>query len=112
MACSGARGICWAISGATPVRLALSIWRGLLWVFTLAAYRVLMVWVYSRTGSLVLAQLMHAAFTGGQAILGGTGAPGEYLVWYGGFAAALWVGVAALAVAMKNKRPALKVSAA
>jgi hypothetical protein len=71
-----------------------------------------MVWVYSRTSNLVLAQLMHAAFTGGQAIFGGTGAPGEYLVWYGAFAAALWLGEAALALATRNAQPALKVSAA
>jgi len=65
--------------------------RGLLWVVTLTAYRVLMVWVYSKTASLSLMQLMHASFTGGQALWEPTLAPTDYLLWYGIFAAALWV---------------------
>lgn len=36
----------------------------LYWVAVLTVYRVLMTWVYSKTGSLLLAQLMHAASTG------------------------------------------------
>jgi uncharacterized protein len=35
----------------------------------LPAYRVLMVWVYDRTGSLLLAMLMHASLTATQLIL-------------------------------------------
>lgn len=65
--------------------------RGLLWVVTLTAYRVLMVWVYSKTASLGLMQLMHAGFTGGQALWEPPLAPTDYLLWYGLFAAALWV---------------------
>ena len=65
--------------------------RGLLWVVTLTAYRVLMVWVYSKTASLSLMQLMHAGFTGGQALWEPPLAPTAYLLWYGSFAAALWV---------------------
>jgi membrane protease YdiL (CAAX protease family) len=34
------------------------------WVGALAAYRVLMTWVYSHTRSVLLAQLMHLCFTG------------------------------------------------
>lgn len=65
--------------------------RGLLWVVTLTAYRILMVWVYSKTTSLSLMQLMHAGFTGGQALWEPPLAPADYLLWYGSFAAALWV---------------------
>lgn len=65
--------------------------RGLLWVVTLTAYRILMVWVYSKTASLSLMQLMHASFTGGQALWEPPLAPTAYLLWYGLFAAALWV---------------------
>lgn len=64
--------------------------RGLLWVVTLTAYRILMVWVYRKTTSLGLMQLMHASFTGGQALWEPPLAPTDYLLWYGIFAAALW----------------------
>jgi membrane protease YdiL (CAAX protease family) len=64
--------------------------RGLLWVVTLTAYRILMVWVYSKTTSLGLMQLMHASFTGGQALWEPPLAPTDYLLWYGIFAVALW----------------------
>lgn len=65
--------------------------RGLLWVVTLTAYRILMVWVYSKTTSLSLMQLMHAGFTGGQALWEPPLAPTAYLLWYGSFAVALWI---------------------
>lgn len=65
--------------------------RGLLWVVTLTAYRILMVWVYNKTASLSLMQLMHAAFTGGQALWEPPLVPANYLLWYGSFAIALWL---------------------
>lgn len=65
--------------------------RGLLWVVTLTAYRILMVWVYSKTSSLGLMQLMHAGFTGGQALWEPPLPPADYLLWYGLFAATLWL---------------------
>ncbi|MCE7984528.1 MAG: CPBP family intramembrane metalloprotease [Caldilinea sp. CFX5] len=65
--------------------------RGLLWVVTLTAYRILMVWVYSKTSSLGLMQLMHAGFTGGQALWEPPLPPTDYLLWYGLFSAALWL---------------------
>src|SRR5215510_12432124 len=63
-----------------------------LWcIGSFAAYRVLMSWVYSRTCSLLLAQLLHAAFTGGQALLSPPLNPGlPSLVWYAAFAGLLW----------------------
>lgn len=76
-----------------------SLWlpRIVLWVAALTAYRVLMVWVYQHAdGSLLVSQLMHASFTGSQAILVPTLAPVEHFVWYGPFTLALWSLVAVL----------------
>jgi membrane protease YdiL (CAAX protease family) len=69
------------------------------WIVALTAYRVLIAWVYSHTGSLLLAQLMHATFTGGQALLEPAAASAtERLLWYGAFAVALWIVVAGVFV--------------
>ncbi|HEU0033732.1 MAG TPA: type II CAAX endopeptidase family protein [Kofleriaceae bacterium] len=69
------------------------------WVVALTAYRVLMTWVYSQTGSLLIAMGMHASFTGSQAWFWppGTSTLGDEVVWYGVFAVALWGVVAAVA---------------
>lgn len=67
----------------------------------LPAYRVLMVWVYDRTGgSLPVAMLMHASLTASLPLIlmpraTGVALSASYLV----LAAALWVVVAAVAVA-------------
>lgn len=67
----------------------------LLWMAALTAYRVLMGWVYSRTASLLLGQLMHASFTGSQFLLSPQAAStAQNVLWYGLFAAALWAVVA------------------
>jgi len=69
-------------------------------VATLTAYRVLMVWVYERTGSLLVAILMHASYIFSTLFVLApptTGLP--FLTYSGAFAAALWVVVAAVAVA-------------
>jgi uncharacterized protein len=74
----------------------------LFYVGVLPAYRVLMVWVHDRTdGSLLVAMLMHASLTGSVlfvfmplAISGVT-----LLSWYLVLAAALWILVAAVALA-------------
>ena len=66
----------------------------------LPAYRVLMVWVYDQTASLLLAILMHAALTGGVALL--IMPPemkgGPLVAWYLLIAGILW-GAAALVAA-------------
>src|SRR5690606_19097775 len=51
------------------------------YIGALPAYRVLMVWVYDRTGSLLLAMLMHASLSASTLILQplSTGAP--YWTW-------------------------------
>jgi len=73
----------------------------LFYLGSLPAYRVLMVWVYDRTGeSLLLAMLMHASFSASMLIqqpLGLALVPG--LAWNLVLAAALWVIVGAVALA-------------
>lgn len=66
------------------------------WLVPLTAYRVLMTWLYSRTGSLLVAMAAHASYTGWQATLtpAATMTPGESLVWYAAFAVAISIAVA------------------
>ena len=64
------------------------------WIVALTAFRILMTWAYRHTGSLLLAMLLHAASTGAQALLWPVGAtPRAELLWYGLFAASLWIAV-------------------
>jgi hypothetical protein len=64
----------------------------LLWLVALPAYRVLMVWVYNNTGSLLVSQLMHASFTGSQFLLTpSAGSIADGVLWYFIFAAILCV---------------------
>ena len=73
----------------------------LFYVGSLPAYRVLMVWVYDRTGeSMLVAMLMHASFSASMLIqqpLGLALVPG--LAWNLVLAVALWVVVGAVALA-------------
>jgi hypothetical protein len=79
--------------------------RGLsLLVGQLLAYRVLMVWVYERTGSLLLAILLHASFAASTFILNPVAGPGamsgsSLLTYDLVLAAALWIVVGVVAVA-------------
>jgi uncharacterized protein len=93
----------WAISGTTSAGLSLAVFMPALifYVGSLPAYRVLMVWVYDRTGeSMLVAMLMHAVFSASALIfepLGLAVVPG--LIYGLVLAAALWVVVGAVAVA-------------
>ncbi|MDH4135841.1 MAG: CPBP family intramembrane metalloprotease, partial [Anaerolineae bacterium] len=82
-------------SGA--LSLALLLHSVLFSVGILPAYRVLMVWVYDRTGSLLVAMLMHTSLIISNVILVplATGVP--LVTWSLVLAAALWVVVAAVA---------------
>jgi uncharacterized protein len=83
-------------------------WRVLLWMFAgMVPYRVLMTWVYPHTRSVLLAVLMHAAYTGGQVLLepGGTGQTQD-LLWWGLLGIAL--GVVAGLVALADRAPLLR----
>jgi membrane protease YdiL (CAAX protease family) len=65
----------------------------------LPAYRVLMVWVFDRTGSLLVAVLMHASLIANQLIVApAVTGDATTLVWVLGWAAALWAVVAVVAV--------------
>jgi hypothetical protein len=69
-------------------------------VAVLGTFRVLMVWVYDRTGSLLVAMLMHVSLTASIRIFDPLAISGVALVTYSlVLGAALWVVVAALAVA-------------
>lgn len=81
----------------------LSLYLPLYFVFsvaTLTAYRVLMVWVYDRTESLLVATLMHGSYAACtlpflSPVLTGT----SFLIHAGIFCVVLWVVVAAVVVA-------------
>jgi uncharacterized protein len=64
-----------------------------------AALRVLIVWIYSNTNSLLLAQLMHTSLTASLAVLGPASlSPGQETLWYAVYAVVLWMVVAIVAV--------------
>lgn len=83
-------------AGELPLFLYMS---ALLFSF-LPPYRVLMVWIYERTGSLLLAMLMHASLNifwllSMPAVITGV----QQVIWYFAWAAVLWIVVAVVAVA-------------
>jgi membrane protease YdiL (CAAX protease family) len=75
------------------------------YVLVLPAYRILMVWVNDRTGSLFVAMLMHASLTGNVLfMLMPLAIPAPQLIsWYLGFAAVLWLGVAMVGQKVRHK---------
>ncbi len=87
-------------SGALSAMVYLTVRSVGLVVGGLVAYRILMVWVYDRTGSLLVAMLMHVSLTASTLILGPAAISGGPLVTYDLLlGAALWIVVAAVAVA-------------
>ena len=67
------------------------------WIVALVALRLLIVWLYRRTGSTLIAMLAHAGNTGGLLMLWPTGtSPFEQTLWTAVFAVALLGVVAAL----------------
>jgi membrane protease YdiL (CAAX protease family) len=99
-----------SFSGALP--LALLLMRLFSW---LPAYRVLMVWVYDRTESLLVAMLMHASLTASQLIFMSLPVSAvSLLTSILGLAAALWIAVAAVAgsaALMRDKPVSAKLGA-
>jgi membrane protease YdiL (CAAX protease family) len=84
-------------TGTLPLAFFLS-----LYFFTaiaqLTAYRLLMVWVYDRAGSLFVTTLMHASYIFSTLFVFAPPTIGvPFLIYSGIFAAALWVVVAAVA---------------
>jgi membrane protease YdiL (CAAX protease family) len=90
-------------SGVTSGEISLAIWLPAWLIGTvvgqLVAYRVLMVWVYERTESLLLAMLMHTSLAGFTFIRFPPSAVVANLISGFAYAAALWVVVAAVAMA-------------
>ncbi len=70
------------------------------YIATLTPYRILMTWIYSKTGSVLLAILMHASFTGWLLVLFPAVSLSQSLLWQTAFAAVLW-----LAAAFAVRRP-------
>jgi membrane protease YdiL (CAAX protease family) len=71
----------------------------------LTAYRLLMVWVYSNTHSLLLAVLMHASYTGWLVVLYPATSFEQGMVWQTAFAVALWLAVAVVMVRFVHREP-------
>jgi membrane protease YdiL (CAAX protease family) len=70
----------------------------LAFVAIVTAVRVLIVWIYSNTGSILLAQLMHVSLTATLVILDPVHvSPAQETLWYAILAAALWIVVAVVA---------------
>jgi membrane protease YdiL (CAAX protease family) len=94
----------WWVGGTSTGALPLVLFLPLFFfssVTQLTAYRVLMVWVYDRTESLLVAMLMHASYIASTLFIFSpmpiAGVPFLTYAWV--FAAALWLVVAAVAVA-------------
>jgi membrane protease YdiL (CAAX protease family) len=95
-----------ALSGAStgPVPLA-AFMAGLLFSF-LPPYRVLMVWVYDHTQSLLVAMLMHASLNMFWLLSTPVGiGPAPLMTWYVAWAVVLWVVVAAALRRRNSQQP-------
>jgi len=61
-------------------------------VAAMAAMRVLIAWLYERTQSVVLAQLLHIVSTGSLVVFSPPAVtPSQEAIWYAAYAAALWI---------------------
>jgi len=69
------------------------LWFTIYWILGLTAYRILMTWVYTKTRSVLVAQLMHASYTGWLFVLGPE-ASNLGVLWQAIFVAILWIFVA------------------
>ena len=75
----------------------------ILWIIALIAFRLLSVWIYNRSNSLLLAQLTHASFTGSQLVFWPPAvSSAESVFWYMIFTFALCIVVAIIVIKEKN----------
>ena len=70
----------------------------------LPAYRVLMVWVYDHTASLLLAMLMHAVLSASTIVLQPLSTPGQF-TWNFLLGVALWAVVGVVAMVKRGELP-------
>jgi len=62
-----------------------------MWMVGMAAMRIILVWVYTNTGSLLMAQLIHASSTGFLLVLSPAPAvPANETLWFAVYAVVLW----------------------
>jgi uncharacterized protein len=93
-----------ALAGGLPLGAFLAATSLFVLVGQLPAYRVLMVWVYDRTGSLLVAILMHASLTASTFIFGPAWVSGSDLLVYDvALGAAWWLVVGAVALANRRQ---------
>lgn len=92
-------------AGEISPAIFLPVWLLSIAVGSLTAYRILMVWVYERTGSLLVAMLMHVSLAAFTFVL--TPPLGGAPYWIIGFAyaAVLWVIVVAVTVVKRGHFP-------
>jgi membrane protease YdiL (CAAX protease family) len=100
-------GVLWGLWHAPVVDyLGAAVPHGAYWlpfflsfIAIVAAIRVLIVWVYSDTASLLLAWLMHLSMTASLVVLDPVQvSPAQETLWYGMYAAVLWIVVAVVAM--------------
>lgn len=93
--------VTWWGSTDTSGSLSMTVYLPAMTLSFLVPFRVLMVWVYDRTGSLLIAMLMHASLTASVRILDPVPISGTQIVVYNlVLGAALWGVVAAVAIAI------------
>src|SRR5215217_5017588 len=88
-----------SLSGALSVAISLPLQLFFITLGQMAAYRVLMVWVYDRTESLLVAMLMHASLTASMITLPPVVTGVAYVTYNLVFTVVLWVVVGLVAVA-------------
>jgi uncharacterized protein len=92
-----------AIAGDVPMPFFLSASAAGALTGYLPAFRVLMVWVYDRTSSLLVAMLMHVSFTSSLLVLNPLEIAGSPLLAYSfALAATMWLMVAVVAPATRG----------
>ncbi len=86
-------------SSRSSGEISSSVYLAVLLFSFLPAYRVIMVWVYSRTGSLPVAMLMHAGLTAGTLVLQPQAIGRHAVIYDVALAGVLWLFVAGIALA-------------
>jgi membrane protease YdiL (CAAX protease family) len=89
--------VVWWGSSATSGGLSMALYRPVMLFSFLPPYRVLMTWVYERTGSLLVGMLMHAALTASVRIFDPIAISGVPILIYNlALGAVLWIAVLAV----------------